>query len=199
VYVRQLTFRGATKIDAGLAYLRDELLPILNEQHGFRGVSVNADPEGGVLAVSLMWAAEADLLAGDSALDKAWVCAVKIVGGVLTVETYEQTTEAIARAPSTGNALVVTRMTMHPSLIDDQVAFFERDLLPVIEAQPGFCAMRTMVNRQYGRCVVGIVWVDRRALDAYMVSMPGVRGIAQERGIRFDELSYRDIVLFETG
>jgi hypothetical protein len=32
-----------------------------------------------------------------------------------------------------------------------------------------------------------------------MVSMPGVRDIAQQRGIRFDELSYRDIVFFETG
>jgi hypothetical protein len=90
-------------------------------------------------------------------------------------------------------------MTVHPASIDEQVAFFERDLLPAIEAQPGFCAMRTMVNRHYGRCVVGIVWVDRRSLDAFMVSMPGARDIALQRGVRFDEVSYRDIVLFETG
>jgi hypothetical protein len=199
VHVRQLTFRGATDVDAAVTYVRERVVPVLNEQHGFRGVSVSADPENGVLAVLLMWAAEEDLQAGDSATDKAWGGAVKVVGEVVTVETYEQTTEAIARAPVAGNVLVVTRLTVDPSSIDDQVAFFERDVLPVIEAQPGFCSMRTMVNRCYGRCVVGIVWQDRRSLDAYLVSMPEMRDIARERGIRFDELSARDIVLFETG
>jgi len=29
--------------------------------------------------------------------------------------------------------------------------------------------------------------------------MPGVREIAQQRGARFDELSFREIVLFESG
>jgi heme-degrading monooxygenase HmoA len=199
VYVRQVTFRGARNIDAAVAYIRDDVLPMMSAQHGFRGISVSADTEGEVLGALSMWASEDDLEASDSALDKARDGAVKIIGGVMTVETYEQTTEAMARVPVAGNALVVTRMTVHPSTIDDQVAFFERDLLPTIEAQPGFCAMRTMVNRRYGRCVVGVVWVDRHTRDAYMVSMPGVRDIAQQRGIRFDELSYRDIVFFETG
>jgi heme-degrading monooxygenase HmoA len=199
VYVRQVTFRGARNIDAAVAYIRDDVLPMMSAQHGFRGISVSADSEGEVLGALSMWASEDDLEASDSALDKARDGAVKIIGGVMTVETYEQTTEAMARVPVAGNALVVTRMTVHPSSIDDQVAFFERDILPTIEAQPGFCAMRTMVNRRYGRCVVSVVWVDRPTRDAYMVSMPGVRDIAQQRGIRFDELSYRDIVFFETG
>jgi heme-degrading monooxygenase HmoA len=199
VHVRQVTFRGARNIDAGVAYIRDEGHPMMSAQHGFRGISVSADREGELLGALTMWASEDDLEASDSALDKARDGAVKIVGGVMTVETYEQTTEAMARLPVPGNALVVTRMTVHPSSIDDQVAFFERDLLPIIEAQPGFCAMRTMVNRRYGRCVVGIVWENRRILDGYMVSMPGIREIAQERGIRFDEQSLREILLFETG
>jgi heme-degrading monooxygenase HmoA len=199
VHVRQVTFRGARNIDAGVAYIRESVHAMMSAQHGFRGISVSADREGELLAALTMWASEEDLNASDSALDKARDGAVKIIGGVMTVETYEQTTEAIARAPSVGNTLVVTRMTVHPSKIDEQIAFFERDLLPTIEAQPGFCAMRTMVNRRYGRCVVGIVFENRRTLDAYLNSMPGIRQIAQERGVRFDELSFREIVLFESG
>ena len=199
MHVRQVTFRGARNIDAGVAYIREDVHPMMSQQHGFRGISVSADREEEVLGALTMWASEEDLDASDSALDKARDGAVKIVGGVMTVETYEQTTEAIARLPVAGNALIVTRLTVNPSSIDDQVAFFERDLMPTIEAQPGFCAMRTMVNRRLGRCVVGVVWENRRTLDAYMLSMPGVRDIAQERGVRFDELSFRDIVLFETG
>jgi heme-degrading monooxygenase HmoA len=199
VHVRQVTFRGARNIDAGVAYIRDEVLPVMSAQHGFRGFSVSADHVGEVLGTLTIWASEEDLDASDSALDKARDGAVKVVGGVMTVESYEQTTEAIARLPVPGNTLIMTRLTVHPSTIDDQVAFFERDLLPTIEAQPGFCAMRTMVNRRYGRCVVGIVWESSRALDAYLTSMPGAREIAMERGVRFDELSFEKIVLFETG
>jgi heme-degrading monooxygenase HmoA len=199
VHVRQVTFRGAKNIDVGVAYIRDDVHPMMSAQHGFRGISVSADREGEVLGAITIWASEEDLESSDSALDKARDGAVKIVGGVMTVETFEQTTEAIARLPVAGNAVIVTRMTVVPSTIDDQIAFFERDLLPIIEAQPGFCAMRTMVNRRYGRCVVSIVWENRRTLDAYMTSMPGVRPLAQERGVRFDEMSLRDIVLFETG
>jgi heme-degrading monooxygenase HmoA len=199
VHVRQVTFRGARSIDAGVAYIRDDVRPMMSAQHGFRGISVSADREGEVLGALTMWASEEDLEASDSALDKARDGAVKIIGGVMTVENYEQTTEAMARLPVAGNAVVVTRMTVVPSTIDDQVAFFERDLLPTIEAQPGFCAMHTMVNRRYGRCVVSIVWEDRRTLDAYLTSMPGVRTLAQDRGVRFDELSSQDIVLYETG
>jgi heme-degrading monooxygenase HmoA len=185
-------------MDAGVAYIRDDVLPMMSAQHGFRGISVSADRNGEILGALTMWASEEDLDASDSALDKARDGAVKIVGGVMTVETYEQTTEAMARLPVAGNALVVTRMTVHPASIDEHIAFFERHLLPAIEVQPGFCAFRTMVNRGHGRCVVGIVWVDRPSLDAYMVSMPGVRDVALERGIRVDELSYREIILFET-
>jgi hypothetical protein len=199
VYVRQVTFRGARNIDAGVAYIRDDAFPMMSAQHGFRGISVSADYEGEVLGALTMWATEADLDASDGALDKARDGAVKIVGGVMTVENYEQTTEAMSRLPVPGNALVVTRLTVQPSSLDDQVAFFERELLPTIEAHPGFCAMRTLVNRRYGRCIVGIVWTDRRTLDAFMVSMPGVRDVALRRGIRFDEQSVREIVLFETG
>jgi heme-degrading monooxygenase HmoA len=199
VHVRQVTFRGARNIDAGVAYIREDVLPMMSAQHGFHGISVSADRDGEVLGALTMWASEEALDASDSALDKARDGAVKIVGGVMTVETYEQTTEAIARLPVAGNALIVTRMTVHPSSIDEQILYFERDLLPTIEAQPGFCAIRTMVNRRHGRCVVGIVWENRRTLDAYMVSMPGVRDIAQNRGIRFDEFSCRDLLLFEYG
>jgi len=199
VHVREVTFRGARNIDAGVAYIREDLHPMMGAQHGFRGISVSADRDGELLAALTMWASEEDLNASDGAVDKARDGAVKIIGGVMTVETYEQTTEAISRAPVAGNTVVVTRMTVHPSIIDDQVAFFERDLLPTIEAQPGFCAMRSMVNRRHGRCVVNIVFENGRTLDAFLNSMPGVRQIAQERGARFDEMSFREIVFFASG
>ena len=42
MHTRLLTFRGATNIDAGVDYLRDEVLPVLNSQRGYRGVSASA-------------------------------------------------------------------------------------------------------------------------------------------------------------
>ena len=51
MYTRLLTFNRATDIDAGVAYLRDEVLPVLNSQHGYRGVSASADRPGAVLGI----------------------------------------------------------------------------------------------------------------------------------------------------
>ena len=43
MYTRLLTFTGATDIDASIQYLAHEVMPTLEAQNGFRGVSASAD------------------------------------------------------------------------------------------------------------------------------------------------------------
>ena len=42
MHTRLLTFSRATNIDAGVDYLRDEVVSVLNAQRGYRGVSASA-------------------------------------------------------------------------------------------------------------------------------------------------------------
>ena len=197
MYTRLLTFRRATDIDGGVTYLRDEVLPVLNAQHGYRGVTASADRAGALLGILSLWESESDRAASDSALGKARQEAVKVVGGDLTVENFEQVAEEITKPPMAGCSLIVTRTSMDPASVDDNIAFFKNEVVGQIKAEPGFCALRNMIDRQTGRGVVGTVWENRGAMEAFAAKAPERRAPAVSRGITFDDMSYRELLLAE--
>jgi hypothetical protein len=197
MHTRLLTFTGAKNIDAGVEYLRDEAIPVLNAQHGYRGVSASADRAGAVMSILSLWETEADRAASDSALGKARDEAVKLVGGSLTIENLEEVASAVTKAPVPGCALSVSRVSMDPASVDGNIAYFKDAVLPGIKAAPGFCALRNMVDRKSGRAVVGIVFEDRTSLDDFVDGSQERRAPSIARGITFDETSIREILLSE--
>jgi heme-degrading monooxygenase HmoA len=197
MHTRLLTFTGATDIDAGVAYLREEALPILNAQKGYRGVSASADRDNAVFSILSLWDSEADRAASDSALGKAREEAGKIVGGTLTVENLEEVASVVTKPPVAGCALAVSRVSMDPAKVDENIEFFKNDVVPQIKAAPGFCALRNMADRKAGRAAVGVIFEDRASLDAYMANAEERRAPGIARGISFDENSVREILFSE--
>src|SRR5208283_4813556 len=90
MHVRTSTVTGATDIDKGIAHIRDEAEPQLRQQRGFRGISVAADRSSGLVIVLTLWESEADLTSSESAADKARDDALRVVGGDVSVDRYEQ-------------------------------------------------------------------------------------------------------------
>ena len=197
MYTRMLTFRGATDIDGGVTYLRQEALPILTAQHGYRGVTASGNRSTNVFGILSLWETEQDRGSSDSALGKAREEAVKIVGGDLTVENLEQMVGEVVKPIKAGCLLFVTRVSMDPSKVDENLAFFKSDVLPVFKSQPGFCALRNMMDRTTGKGVVGSVWETQEALDSFVAMQPERRKIAETRGVRFDEQETREILFAE--
>jgi heme-degrading monooxygenase HmoA len=197
MYTRLLTFKGATDTDAGVSYLRDEALPILRAQHGYRGVTASADRANASFSITSLWETEADRDASTSALGKAREEASKIVGGELTVENFELVVHIVARPVEPGHGLFVVRMSMGPAGVGSNVAFFETDVAPAIKAQRGFCSLRNMIDRQTGRGVVGTVWDSIETRDRHIDKLPERRVTAQGRGVRFEETSAREILFAE--
>jgi hypothetical protein len=194
MHTRLLTFTGATDIDRGLAYLQEEVVPVLNAQHGYRGITASADRGGAVMNILSVWETEADRAASDSALGKAREEAVKIVGGALTIENFEQVAHEVKKPPVAGCALLVIRVSMDSASVDENIDFFKRDVVPVISGRPGFCSLRNMMDRSNGRGLVGTVWEDRRAMDGYAATLPERRSIAEAHGISFDETATREML-----
>jgi heme-degrading monooxygenase HmoA len=194
MYTRLLTFTGATDIDAGVDYLAEEALPILEAQRGFRGVSASADRATGILIILSVWESEADRSASDSALGKARAETVKRVGGSLEIENFEQTVHSIVQPTVSGCQLNIARVRMEPATIDANVEWFKDQVLPQISAQSGFCGVRNMVDRETGRALTGSVWVDRESADASLASMPARQSAAEARGVTFEDISQREIL-----
>ena len=194
MYTRLISFTGASNIDAGVDYLRNEVLPVLNAQRGYRGVTASGDRATGVLHILSLWETEEDRAASDSALGKAREEALKIVGGALEIENFEQVVEAISKRPSPGCYLNVVRVRMDPASIDANIDFFKEMIAPQISSQPGFCSLRNMVDRQTGRAVSGSVFEDKQSADASLEGIPDRRAAAEERGVIFEDIAQREVL-----
>ena len=193
MFTRVVQFQGAKDIDAGVAYVRDSVTPVLRQQKGFRGVTVSADRAGAVIGVLSLWETEADRDASESALMKVRDEGAKIIGGEMTVETFEETVLEMFAPPSVGASLLIRRISMDPAKIDENLAFFKETVLPQLKASPGIVAVRQMINRATGDGVVGTVWIDVPSMDAAAEAAQQRQAQAAGR-VSFGEQSKREVL-----
>jgi len=194
MFTRVLTFRGAKNFDDGLGLVREDALPVLQKLKGYRGMSVSADRDGGVFGILSLWETEADRDASFEPLVALRQQALDLMGGELTVENFEELVQEVASPPTVGSPLMVTRISMDPSKIDENLGFFKSEILPRITATPGFLALRNMVDRKTGRGVVGSVWADKDAMKNAAAEAQPRRAEGRARGVNFEEDSYREIL-----
>ena len=166
MFARVVTFDGARDIDTGVTYVRDEVAPLLRQQKGFAGLNVTTDRPGKVLAVLSLWETEGDRDASESVADKAREQGLKLIGGHLTVEHYEQILSEVVKPPTVGARLQVRHVHMDPSRVDENIDYFRREVLPWIKANPGLLLVRQMINRETGDGAVGTLWTDESSLEA---------------------------------
>jgi heme-degrading monooxygenase HmoA len=197
MYSRVVTFTGAQDIDAGVAFVREKVAPVLHEQHGFRGLTVSVDRSAGLVGVLSVWESEADRDASESAMVKAREEGHAVIGGTMTVEMFEEMVIDVVEAPKVGSPLLVRRVTMDPAKVEQNVEFFKREVLPQIKANPGFCAARNMIDRQTGSGIVGTVWADTASLEAAAAAAETRRGQAAQHGVNLGEQSRREIVFLD--
>jgi hypothetical protein len=162
---------------------------------GFRGVSASADRAGNLMTILSLWESEADRSASNSALGKAREEALKLVGGSLDIENFEETVQVITKPPVTGCILNVVRVRMEPESIEENLAWFKQSIVPMITSQKGFCALRNMVDRQSGRALSGSVFEDKESADASLAGIPQRRSAAEERGVTFESINQRELLL----
>jgi heme-degrading monooxygenase HmoA len=198
MHTRVITFTGVKDPEAGVEYVREKALPVVSEQPGYRGMSVSTDRANGVLGVLSLWEDEAALSASEAALASTRDDARSTFGGELTVESFELLVSEVGESPpGPGSRLLVLRLSMSPELIDDNIAYFRREVAPEITAQPGFQALRNMVNRDTGEGITGTVWADEQALRRGADEAAKRRQEAEAHGVTFGEMSYRVIELVD--
>ena len=195
MHVRVVTFTGAKDIDAGVKFLEEKVKPTMSSQKGYRGSTASADREGGVFAVLSLWDTEEDREASEAALASNRQEATDVIGGKMKVENFEQLVAEVGDSPpEPGSALMVTRISMDPEKIDENLAFFKSDVAPRIKGSPGFRGMRNMMNRSTGEGVVGSAWSDADARQRAADEALSRRSEGIARGVTFGEVSFRQIL-----
>jgi heme-degrading monooxygenase HmoA len=194
MYTRVLTFRGGTNIDDGVAFVRDEAVPVVSKQNGYQGMTVSADRAGGVVGILSLWDTETNRDASFGPLADLRERGTKVVGGELIVENFEEVVQETASPPTVGSPLFVTRVSMNPSKVDENTAFFKSEIAPRITASPGFVALRNMIDRKTGRGAVGTVWADQATMKTAIAEALARREQGVARGVSFEEDSSREIL-----
>jgi hypothetical protein len=70
MFVRVNSVTGAQNIDAGVAFLRNKVVPELTGEKGFRGLTVSGNRSTGDFGILGLWETLEDLEASDSAVSK---------------------------------------------------------------------------------------------------------------------------------
>jgi heme-degrading monooxygenase HmoA len=197
MYTRVVTLNGVQDIDALVAYVQDTALSALRAQKGYKGFSISADRAAGVVGTLSQWATEADRDASDSALTKLREDAQAKFATDMTVDSFEDRVVEMSKPPAAGARLMVTRVSMDPAKIGENLELFKQEVLPRIKAAPGFRTLRNMINPQTGEGMVGTQWDDDQSMQAAAEAAMARRPEATARGINFGETSYREILLVD--
>ena len=194
MYSRVVSFTGASSIDAGVRYLNDTVAPLIREQKGFRGVVASADRAAGQLGVLTLWETEAERDASDSTLLSAREESLRVIGGEMRVEKYEEILAETAEPPTVGSVLLLLRIRIDPAMVAEALAGFKQGVLPRMKASPGFRMVRLMVDPQTGAGRAGSIWADKASLDAWEKASEDLRQQAAQQGVTFTGRSEREIV-----
>ena len=90
MYARSTTLKGSpANVDAGIAYVKDEVWPMLEQIEGCRGISILVDRDTGHCIVTSSWESEETMRASDEQLRPNRERGRDILGGSMEVDEWE--------------------------------------------------------------------------------------------------------------
>jgi quinol monooxygenase YgiN len=166
MYARSTTIRGVPQaLDEGARWVRDEVLPVLQEMDGFVGLSMLGERETGRSIITSAWRDEESMRASEPRMHPMRQRFQQTFGGELEVEEWEIAVLHRARQTGDGAAAAVVRTRTDPGRVDQALDVFRRDVMPKLEERPGFCSLSLMVNRQSGRMWGVTAYENREVLE----------------------------------
>jgi hypothetical protein len=154
------------RVDAVIDLVRDRVLPLVDEQPGSLGLSMNVDRAAGRCTVTTVWTDKGSMHAADPELELVREQAERVAGAPLASEAYEVAVLHRLRQAEPGCWVRVTRLHLDPQQIDEGIRSFRHQALPAVGQLPGVRSVLLLVDRRSGNGVVSVVFDDRAALDA---------------------------------
>ena len=166
VYARSTTvLANRESIDAGIAHIRDEVLPALQRMDGCVGLSMLVDRDSGRCIATSSWESQAAMRAAAGPVGRIRDRAVEILGGTMTVEEWEILVMHRDHPSNQGAYARGTWLRMDPAVIDRAVDVYKMVSIPALEELDGFCSASLLVDRASGRAVSTATYDSREAME----------------------------------
>lgn len=162
MFARSTTFHGRPdNVDAGIAFVKDEVVPMLDDIEGCRGLSLLVDRETGQAIATTSWDSEATMNASEELFRSMRERGRDLLGGSIAVDLWEVT--AMHHHGQRGECCRVSWIEGDPEPLTDA---FRAVVLPRLEQTDGFCSASLLVSRATGLGCATTVWESRAAMEA---------------------------------
>ncbi|MCW2849701.1 MAG: hypothetical protein JWR90_3675 [Marmoricola sp.] len=170
MHARSTTFNGKPEnIDAGIAFVKNEVGPMLDKIKGCRGLSMLVDRETGQCIATSSWDNEATMLASDEQLRPIRDRGRDILGASMQVDAWEI---AVMHRTQHGECC---RVSWLQGDLDAMTETFRGGILPQLEQTAGFCSASLLVDRSAGLGCATTTWESRAAMEASRAATDDMR------------------------
>lgn len=167
MYARTTTVEAMpSSIDAGIAYVRDQVMPLLEGLDGHIGLSLLADRSSGRCIITSAWESEDDMRASGPLVQEVRNRAVEIFGdqGSPTVDQWEIAVLHREHEAGEGACVRVTWANVDPAQVDSGIEVF-KSALPAMQQLEGLCSASLLVDRASGRGVTSVAFESAEAME----------------------------------
>ena len=196
MYARSTTIHGDPGLaEAGIAHVRDEVLPAVTALDGCLGMSLVVDRETGRAIATTAWETEEALRASAERVMPLRSRAADIMGAAApTVENWEVAVMHRDHTSDEGACCRIT-WTRAPDL-DRTVDYWRNEVLPRCEQMDGFCSASFLIDRAGSRTCGTITFDSPTALEASRTAAAGIREAAAAAvGVEFLDIAEMELAV----
>lgn len=195
MFARSTTIAARVRaIDAGIAHVRDEVMPALDNVDGCVGLSLMVDRESGRCVLTTAWRSEEAMHASAAAIAPMRHRVVEVFAGTATVDEWEIAVVHREQYSGPGACVRATWLRTRPELFDRAVEFYRTSVLPAMEDLEGFCSASLMLDRGSGRAVSSATFDSAEAMDRNRDQARALR-TARLRDLSADQLDVGEFEL----
>jgi heme-degrading monooxygenase HmoA len=166
MYARSTAFAGRPEnVDAGIAYVRNEVMPVVERMDGCVGLSMLADRDSGRCVVTTAWESEEALRASAERVRESRSRAGEVLGGRPEAAEWEVALVHRARPADAGARTRVMWGRGDAARMSEAHAEMRESVLPQLEELPGFCSVSFLVDRGSGRTATTVTYANREAME----------------------------------
>jgi heme-degrading monooxygenase HmoA len=167
-------------IDAGIAEVRDYVMPQIQEMEGCVGLSMLVDRGSGRCITTSAWQSEDAMRAADEALRPVRERVGEILGGSPQVEEWEIAVLHRDHRSGEGACVRATWVRVDPADMDRAIDVYKLASLPRAEELAGFCSASLLVDRSSGRAVSSVTYDSFEAMERSRDAAAAMRSAASK-------------------
>ena len=197
MYARSTSIQGdPARIDEGIRYVREEVMPAVTGMDGCIGMSMLVNRETGRGIVTSSWMSEDEMRATGGQVTALRTRGGEIMGGDPEVTEWEIAVMHREHDAREGSWCRVTWLTCPPDEVDSTVAYFRDTVMTRLEDYDGFCSASMLVDRETGQCCGTARFDSREDLEATREMAQEMRERrSRESNVEFGDIEECELVI----